>query len=179
MQRRARIKAVANLSASRKNTNKSSTEISKKTSEIEIDDPTKIDLQKRSSDDLPETSQHISLSSNVSPQKINIIQDLGVEVSNESEAHETFRETISSQQNMEKDQPVSLKNENATFKAPLKMPRNESETSGSNVNKNRRLKVAPRLNALRNVVKVQVCLNFSLFLIMVFNKLILGTRGYL
>lgn len=52
--------------------------------------------------------------------------------------------------------PVVLPNETGTFKTPLQLPRNENESSGLPAGKARRFKVAPRLNALRNVHKFQV-----------------------
>lgn len=167
MQRRARIKAVANLSASRRTGNKSSSEISKKT-EVENDEVEKKEIkeQKKLADS--------SLPGSSSPRKSSPSDHLQNNCTNSKSNEEKIPETISAQANSDKDQKYPkheqltvVQSDTATFKAPLQLPRNESDAPGSSqpvVNK-RRFKIAPCLNASRNVHKIQVKLLFTLCLI--------------
>lgn len=179
MQRRARIKAIANLSASRRTASKNSTEISKKTSEIESDDSGTKDEEIK----VPGSHTHEDLSGSSSSSKLSPSQIC---------ATPTIDEKISTQQieQSEKDQKLSpnqqstfLQNEAATFKTPLQIPRNESEASGSshpvsNATKIRRLKIAPRLNASRSALKIRVSFHSKYFMSGSEFSVILGYRGY-
>lgn len=143
--RRARIKAVANLSARRPATKAADGENNEKPCEIRNSSISAVDAA-NSSLDLQEA---VPVGE---PEKTDPLSD-----------HKTVRE----QSRDENHQQVAP--EQTTFKTPLQMPRSESSASSSlqqSSDKFRRYKVAPRLNATRpSVAKshVKIILSFSQF----------------
>lgn len=182
MQRRARIKAVANLSTSRRSVNKNSSEISKKTSEIESDDGEK-EIEKRnlnvtSSNPINESQESSSTKSPLYTSLHKISSDPSLDVRSSNTAHSATKNEKTSSQASSGEQgskeqsittelklPTITQNESVTFKTPMQMSRNENEASGShpilNVNKSRKFNIAPRLNSSRNVHRIHVSLLFN------------------
>lgn len=166
MQRRARIKAVANLSNVRRGTNKNSTE-----SQQDIENSKK-DIKEQQTNDIHEnsTNQEGQLDINV-PQVANVNQSISddpVETNDDvndnlleklteksNEANNISQTTASdSVNNVIKPANITIKQEN--FKTPENLiPRAENEKSSSK--KFRKPKITPRLNISRATAKVQVC----------------------
>lgn len=154
--RRARIKPVANLSAARRPINKS-------TSAAEG----KEELDKKQNEKIESVPQQSPRDDNVT------IKDKIEDVPSVDELAKSSSENVekSADDEIQRDKIESaisqseslspIKDETATFKTPMQLPRNEADTIGSSsnhssANKFKRFKLAPRLNASRNVQKFQV-----------------------
>lgn len=168
MQRRARIKAVANLSASRRTTAKASSETQNKTIENDSESH-KSQVNEVEQEVNAQIALSVSLSSSVSPSSTDVIQKIDENVSAD-DLHVKEKKLESTLVKLEDTKPnvasniekqVIAQDESATFKTPQQMHRSESEPSGSatshsTANKFRRFKMAPRLNTSRNVAKAPV-----------------------
>lgn len=171
--RRARIKPVANLAATRRSANKSNSDpvtpakenVSDSTSLDDNSAVTQSDHKKTADPACPDELEAVSEVALQSQQKI---------YKKEENPSEELLEVKPALDNESIKKPIaciehstSSINEPSTFKTPLQLPRAENESSAasssqSSSNKFRRFKVAPRLNTSRNVPKIQVskaCIN--------------------
>lgn len=129
--RRARIKAVANLSAARRPAAKSSAE-SEGTGEKPCDSENSSISQGNTADSSLDPTQAVPIAAV------------------ESKNHSPYDE-IAQQQNDVGSQP--LPERTTTFKTPLQLPRNDCELSvPTNADKFKRFKIAPRLKTSRQSV---------------------------
>lgn len=144
MQRRARIKAVANLSSSRRSSTKAKSEIHTDTSNVANKPET---LSQVCSEDV-QADKEISPSATAHK-----TSEVEVAVANNAPKHENVAEPNKAEQisdNTTLHHQISTKEECTTFKAPLQLPRLENDSSlppHSLPLKMRRFKVAPRLSS--------------------------------
>lgn len=156
MQRRPRIKAVANLSASRRAANKNNP-----------------DSQTKTSNESEKSNEYAKIEHNTSVIELTATQECEQQCDSSQESsklgsvvNEKLLEPLAqSETELKISQQIETKtpsqDDPSTFKTPPQMPRNEKEptgtsTSHSNANKFRKFKIAPRLTAPRNVTKSQV-----------------------
>lgn len=161
--RRARIKPIANLAATRRSANKSNSDSQTpaKEKDIQSQKSEENDLVAQSNLELVASSSQPDVSVSISSQ----LHELGKE---EEKLNEKVLEVDPAVVNIAEKKPttgleqsLTSQDEPSTFKTPLHMPRAENDSSislisQSSANKFRRFKVAPRLNTSRNVPKVQV-----------------------
>lgn len=167
MQRRARIKAVANLSTSRRPANKNNSGIGAKNETEKSEAIVEITQEGNDSIDTIQSSVPNVASSVGAEHKddARVATEISSEINKKSLDQDPAEqaETNHKVPNHSEDHTTSH-DESATFKTPLQMPRTDNEPAGSSSslssqpsgNKFRRFKIAPRLNASRNVFKAQV-----------------------
>lgn len=161
--RRARIKPVANLAATRRSASKCSSDALTPAKEKDIqsqkseqnDVVAQSDLELSAGPSQPDVSASVSSQLNDSAIEEEKVSEKVLEVDPAAVASTEKKPTTGLEHSL------TSQDEPSTFKTPLQMPRAESDSSissasQSSVNKFRRFKVAPRLNTLRNVPKVQV-----------------------
>jgi hypothetical protein len=170
MQRRARIKAVVNLSSSRRAAKVNSENVKGEKSEVE--ESKKKSSEKEIAESTNKLSQSPLESSSADSQSTSATYHDDKNKSSESDAaklNEKSKQPDPAVLSRSEDK-LSSKNELSnlvpdeptTFKTPLQLPRaadNEmagTSSSQSNANKFKRFKMAPRLTAPRNVPKVHV-----------------------
>lgn len=165
MQRRPRIKAVANLSASRRAAIKSYSDSQSKTSELKNDSEKSLENSQPeqecgAEEDLFEaTTSKVEMQSDLLQKKdeqMELEKVAACEKLVELKMPEQAKTDLKLHYQIDCKSPC-LENP-TTFKAPPQMQRNEKEPAGSshsNTNKFKKFKIAPRLTALRNVVKSQ------------------------
>lgn len=177
MHRRARIKAVANLSASRRAANKGNSDVSNKTKEneseiIKSDIEINPEEQGKSSESLPVIKPHDNVTHCLTENN-----DVNVTEENEINVTEKCQETSQTEvlpSAIEEVQEIkyscessnALQHDTATFKTPLQIPRVDDDSSSSSTSvpsaiKHRRFKIAPRLIASRNTPRALVSVNTS------------------
>lgn len=166
MQRRARIKAVANLSTSRRPANKNNSEIGVKNeteksgtiAEITQEGKDSVDATQSSVPNVTSVKGEHKDDARVATEISSGINEKSLDQDPAEQAETNYKVPNHSEDH------TSSHDESATFKTPLQMPRTDNEPAGSSSslssqpsgNKFRRFKIAPRLNASRNVFKVQV-----------------------
>lgn len=181
MHRRARIKAVANLSAARRPASKSSSDVSNKKKECET--PSEKEIEEcedkinskdfmKSSNSLPVNKPADNLIENISTEKedresLDVSERDLTEKCQGAKSQVVLPDTIEEAEELNNSSESSskLQHEEATFKTPLQMPRVDGDsfnasTSVPSSTKHRRFKIAPRLVVSRNSSKV-VSLNIS------------------
>ena len=166
--RRSRIKVTANLSTTRRSTNKSSGDSQNSTTNggESTNDDVNSQQQQKPTDEIPHP-QSVDLKLQSESKKNDCASILSENSSSLNEAEPVAAENDPNVIAKDSHEVTTHSNEPATFKTPLQMPRAESDSSGSSAqastssNKFRRFKIAPRLNTSRNVTKFQVNFSFS------------------
>lgn len=165
--RRARIKPVANLAATRRSANKSSSDPVTPAKENESDSTSLDDSS------AVVQSSHVKTADPTCPDRLVAVSEVELQsqqkiCKKEENPSEELLEVKPALDDESINKPIACReqsnssiNEASTFKTPLQLPRAENEssaasTSQSSSNKFRRFKVAPRLNTSRNVPKIQV-----------------------
>lgn len=166
MQRRARIKAVANLSTSRRPANKNNSEIGVK-NEIEKSGAI-AEITQEGNDSIDATRSAVpNVNSSVKGEHkddVRVATEISSGINKKSLDQDPAEQAeINHKVPNHSEDHTSSHDESATFKTPLQMPRTDNEPAGSSSlssqpsgKKFRRFKIAPRLNASRNIFKAQV-----------------------
>lgn len=166
MQRRPRIKPVANLSASRRSANKSNSDSQSKTSQVKGDSENSAEISKVQTNDesgkIPlvassSESEQVPESSHRTPEidKLKSVVELN-EKPLEPKSPQTKSDPELHNQLEPKNASVDVP---LTFKTPSQLHRNEKDTAGCSTSNStakpfRKFKITPRLTASRNVAKV-------------------------
>lgn len=155
--RRARIKAVANLSASRRPVGKVTVDSQKENSEDQKKEENKCSETDHATEDPPQATESDHTNSNITPVSVETASSGNDAIAKISDAQNYHKVSNQSETATLSERHTD---ETATFKTPMQIPKCESESSSSAANQSarkfKRSKVAPRLNASRNVPKVQV-----------------------
>lgn len=166
--RRQKIKVAANLSVTRRNVNRGNAETQLSLKQNDLEKPQQSNVNIESERIATEVSDiNLPTKSIQTPDESPHVDDINKVAECNRELNEKCLEVDPAgpvkpekKLSFQFEQPAPSQDESSTFKTPLQMPRSENDSSGASSssqsisgNKFRRLKMAPRLNASRNVPK--------------------------